>query len=53
LETALSLVIKELVEKKVLSLIQALSKLTINPARILKIDRGRIKEGAKANLVKN
>ncbi len=51
LETALSLVIKELVEKRVLSLIQALSKLTINPARILKINRGRIKEGVKANLV--
>jgi len=51
LETALSLVIKELVERNVLSLIQALAKLTINPARILKIDRGRIKEGAKANLV--
>ncbi|MCD6231745.1 dihydroorotase [Candidatus Aerophobetes bacterium] len=51
LETALSLVIRELVEKNILSLTQALAKLTINPARILKIDRGRIKEGTKANLV--
>ena len=50
LETAFGLVIRELVEKKVLSLMQAVAKLTINPARILGIDRGRIKEGVKANI---
>ena len=50
LETALGLVIKELVEKRILSLMEAIAKLTINPARILGIDRGRIKEGIKANI---
>ena len=50
LETALGLVIKELVEKRILSLMEAIAKLTINPARILGIDRGRIKEGVKANI---
>lgn len=50
LETALGLVIKELVEKRILSLMEAIAKLTINPARILGIDRGKIKEGVKANI---
>lgn len=50
LETALSLVFRELVEKKVLSLLEAIAKLTVNPARILGIDRGEIREGAKANI---
>ncbi len=50
LETALSLVLREVVEKKVLSLMQAIARLTVNPARILGIDRGEIREGAKANM---
>jgi dihydroorotase len=50
LETALSLVLREVVEKKVLSLMQAVAKLTVNPARILGIDRGEIREGVKANI---
>jgi len=50
LETALGLVIKELVKKNVLSLMETIAKLTINPALILGIDRGEIKEGKKANL---
>jgi len=50
LETALGLVIKELVKKNVISLMEAVAKLTINPACVLGIDRGEIKEGKKANL---
>lgn len=50
LETTLSLVFRELVKKKILSLMQAIAKLTINPARLLGIDRGEIREGSKANI---
>ena len=50
LETALGLVLRELVKKKVLSLMQAIAKLTVNPARLLGIDRGEIREGIKANI---
>ncbi len=50
LETALGLVIKELVQTRTLTLMGAIAKLTINPARILRINRGLIKEGARANL---
>ncbi|MFQ5834860.1 MAG: dihydroorotase [bacterium] len=50
LETALGLVIKELVQTGTLTLMEAMAKLTINPARILRINRGLIEEGAKANL---
>ena len=50
LETALGLVIKELVQTGTLTLMEAIAKLTINPARILCINRGLVKEGAKANL---
>jgi len=50
LETALGLVIKELVQTGTLTLMGAIAKLTINPARILRINRGLIKEGARANL---
>jgi len=50
LETALGLLVEELVEKNILSLVQLIAKLTISPARILGIDRGRVSEGTKANL---
>lgn len=50
LETALGLLVEELVEKNILRLVQLIAKLTISPARILGIDRGRISEGTKANL---
>ncbi len=50
LETALSLVIKELVETGFLTFREAIARLTINPSRILGIDRGKIKEGKVANL---
>jgi len=50
LETALGLVIKELVQTGTLTLMEAIAKLTINPARVLRINRGLVKEGARANL---
>lgn len=51
LETLLPLTITELVLKKVLTLNEALAKLTINPARILNIDRGDLKIGAPADVI--
>jgi dihydroorotase len=50
LETALGLVITELIEKKVLSWMQALAKLTINPARILNLNSGRIRKNFPADI---
>jgi dihydroorotase len=50
LETALGLVITELIEKKVLSWIQAIAKLTINPAKILNLNGGRIKKNYPADI---
>ncbi len=50
LETALGLVIKELVKPEILTLSEAIAKLTANPARILNLDRGRIREEGLANL---
>jgi len=50
LETALGLVIKELVKPEILTLSQGIAKLTVNPARILNLDRGRIREEGLANL---
>lgn len=50
LQTLLPLTFTELVHKKVLSPEQALAKLTINPARILGIDRGYLAEGAVADI---
>ena len=50
LETALSLVVKELVRPGLLTFREAIAKLTINPSSILGIDRGEIKEGKVANV---
>jgi dihydroorotase len=50
LETALGLVITELINKKVLSWTQAIARLTINPARILNLDGGRIKKNSPADV---
>ncbi len=50
LETAVGLVMTELVHKKVLSLNQALEKMTVNPAGILNLKKGRLEEGACADL---
>jgi dihydroorotase len=50
LETALGLVITELIEKKILSWSEVISKLTVNPAKILKLNAGQIKVGLPADL---
>ncbi len=50
LETAFSLVMSELVDKGVLSLEQAVAKMTVNPAKILGLDAGRLNEGADADI---
>ncbi|MGB9613287.1 MAG: dihydroorotase, partial [Candidatus Margulisiibacteriota bacterium] len=52
LETALGLVITELIEKKILTWKQAAQKLSANPARILKLsNKGTIKPGADADII--
>ncbi|MGB4439637.1 MAG: amidohydrolase family protein, partial [Sedimentibacter sp.] len=51
LETALSIGITYLVNKKHLSLLKLLEKMTINPARLYNLESGKIKVGAKADLV--
>ena len=51
LETALGLGITNLVRENKLSLMELLEKLTINPAKLYKLERGRIKEGLPADLV--
>jgi dihydroorotase len=49
-ETALGLVITELVSKRILSWTQAIAKLTINPARVLNLGGGRIKRDSPADI---
>ena len=53
LETALALTITNLVEPGHLTLTQAIERLSVNPARILDLDRhgGPLRAGAPANLV--
>lgn len=50
-ETALALSYTELVEKGHLSLKQMLEKLTVNPAKMLRIDKGTIECGKAADIV--
>ncbi len=50
LETTLGLVISELVETKELKLLDAIAKLTVNPANILGIKKGAVKVGTDADL---
>ena len=50
LETALSLGVAELVDKKILSWDALIAKLTCNPAGILGLKRGSLKEGAVADI---
>ena len=50
LETSLGIAVSELVEKKVLSFPEVLEKMSSNPARLLGIDRGKIVEGAVADI---
>ena len=50
LETTLGLVITELVETKVLSLTNAVAKMTANPAKILGLKKGTLSIGADADV---
>ena len=50
LETAMGLVITELINKRVLSWTQAMAKLTVNPARVLNLGGGRIKRNSPADI---
>ena len=50
LETALGLVVTELVEMKILSWYEAIAKLTTSPAKVLKFNAGQIKAGMPADL---
>lgn len=50
LETALGLVLTQLVDKQVLTLAEAIHKMTCQPAKILKLERGALKIGAPATL---
>jgi len=50
LETALGLVLKYLVEPGILTLPEAVRKMTLAPADILRLDRGRIQKGATASI---
>ncbi|MGB2988613.1 MAG: dihydroorotase [Candidatus Zixiibacteriota bacterium] len=50
LETALGLVITELINKRILSWSQAIAKLTINPAKILNLQAGRAKKNSPADI---
>jgi len=50
LETALGLVVTELIEPGILSWSEAMAKMTVNPAKILKLNLGQIKIGYPADL---
>jgi dihydroorotase len=50
LETALGLVVTELINKKILSWSQAIAKLTNNPSRILNLKAGKIRKDFPADL---
>ncbi len=50
LETALPLVISNLVEPGVLTLPEAVAKMTIGPARVLGVEAGTLKAGTKADI---
>jgi len=50
LETGVSLTLNELVHKKILSINEAIAKLSTNPARILGIKGGLLKEGDEADI---
>lgn len=51
LETAFSISYMELVEKKIISLPELIKKFTVNPANILKLNSGGLKEGNVADIV--
>lgn len=51
LETALSLAITELVDTKILSWPELITKMSLNPSRILGLGRGSLKKGSPADIV--
>lgn len=51
LETALGLTMTELVKKGILTPMELAKKLSYNPAKILGIDKGRLREGKTADIV--
>ncbi|HAV43586.1 TPA: dihydroorotase [bacterium] len=51
LETALGLLLTEIVNKGVVSFFDLIAKLTIGPARILNLERGRLKVGSPADVI--
>jgi dihydroorotase len=50
LETAFPLIITELVAAGVLTLSEAVAKITVNPAKILNMNKGTLSEGADADI---
>lgn len=50
LETCLGLVLTELVEPGVLTFSEAIAKMTVDPARILRIEGGHLQKGQKADV---
>ena len=51
LETALPLAVTTLVKEVLLTYVQLFEKMCLNPARLYRLDSGRIKEGSDADLV--
>ena len=51
LETAFPLIITELVAPGVLTISEAVTKITVNPAKILNLDKGTLSEGSEADIV--
>jgi dihydroorotase len=50
IETQFALTITELVEKKILSMEQAVEKLSVNPAKVLGLAKGSLKPGTDADI---
>ncbi|MBW2977715.1 dihydroorotase [Candidatus Woesearchaeota archaeon] len=50
LETAVPLVVDKLINKKVINLKQMVKMMSLNPSRILKLDRGTLSKGAIADV---
>ncbi len=50
LETAFSLMITNLVDEKVLSLSEAVAKITVNPAKVMNLKGGTLSKGADADI---
>ncbi|MDY6932722.1 MAG: dihydroorotase [Spirochaetota bacterium] len=50
LETAVPLIVTRLIKEHAFSYIDAFSKVTINPARVLQIERGILQEGGAADI---